>query len=50
MPDDRIPEQILYFQLREGKRYQERQKKRFEDALKDSLKDFGIPPPLILGR
>ena len=44
MPDNRIPKQLLYCQLREGKRSVGRQKKRFKDSLKDSLKDFNINP------
>ena len=44
MPDHRIPKQLLYCQLREGKRNVGRQMKRFKDCLKDSLKDFDIPP------
>ena len=42
MPDHRIPKQLLYCQLREGKRSRGRPKKRFKDCLKDSLKDFGM--------
>tara|TARA_B110001454_G_scaffold15635_1_gene14033 strand:+ start:278 stop:3463 length:3186 start_codon:yes stop_codon:yes gene_type:complete len=44
MTDDRIPKQLLYCQLREGKRSVGRQKKRFKDSLKESLKDFSIDP------
>ena len=44
MPDNRIPKQLLYCQLREGKRSRGRPKKRFLDSLKASLKDFDIDP------
>ena len=44
MGDDRIPKRLLYGQLKEGKRSVGRQKKRYKDTLKESLKDFGIEP------
>ena len=44
MPNNRIPKQLLYCQLREGKRSSGKPMKRFKDSLKDSLKDFGIDP------
>ena len=44
MSDDRIPKQLLYGELCQGKRTVERQRKRFKDSLKVSLKDFNISP------
>ena len=43
MPDERLPKKGLYGELREGKRSQGGQKKRYKDTLKASLKDFNIP-------
>ena len=43
MPDERLPKKVLYGDLQEGKRSQRGQKKRYEDTLKASLKDFNIP-------
>ena len=42
MPDERLPEKVLYGELQEGKRSQGGQKKRYKDTLKASLKDFNI--------
>ena len=42
MADDRIPKQLLYGELSNGKRKVGGQKKRFKDSLKVSLKDFCI--------
>ena len=42
MADDRIPKQLLYEELLNGKRKVGGQKKRFKDSLKVSLKDFCI--------
>ena len=42
MPDDRIPKQLLYGELCQGKRTVGGQRKRFKDSLKVSLKDFNI--------
>ena len=43
MPDERLPKKVFYGELREGKRSQGGQKKRYKDTLKASLKDFDIP-------
>ena len=42
MPDYRIPKQLLYGELRQGKRHVGGQRKRFKDSLKISLKNFNI--------
>ena len=42
MPDTRIPKQLLYGELCQGKRSVGGQKKRFKDCLKVSLKEFSI--------
>ena len=42
MPDERIPQQLLYGELCQGKRSVSGQRKRFEDSLKVSLIDFSI--------
>ena len=43
MPDERLQKKLLYGELQEGKRPQGGQKKRYNDTLKASLKDFDIP-------
>ena len=43
MPDERLPKNIFYGELQEGKRSQGGQRKRYKDTLKASLKDFNIP-------
>ena len=43
MPDERLPKNVLYGELQEGKRSQGGQKKRYKDTLKVLLKDFNIP-------
>ena len=43
MPDERLPKKILYGELQVGKRSHGGQKKRYNDTLKASLKDFNIP-------
>ena len=43
MPDKQFPKKVFYGELKEGKRSQGGQKKRYQDTLKDSLKDFDIP-------
>ena len=42
LPDDRIPKQLLYGELCQGKRSVGNQHKRFKDNLKVSLIDFSI--------
>ena len=42
MSDSRIPKQLLYGELHQGKRTAGGQKKRFKDCLKVSLKNLGI--------
>ena len=42
MPDDRIPKQLLYGELTEGKRKVGGQKKRFKDNVKIYLREFSI--------
>lgn len=44
MPDSRIPKQLFYGELSQGKRTAGGQKKRDKDCLKTSLKDFDINP------
>ena len=43
MPDKQLPKKVFYGELKEGKRPQGGQKKRYKDTLKNSLKDFDIP-------
>ena len=43
MPDKRLPKKVFRGELKEGKRSQGGQKKRYKDTLKASLKDFDIP-------
>ena len=43
MPDERLPKNVFYGVLREGKRSQGGQKKRYKDTHKAPLKDFDIP-------
>ena len=43
MPDKQLPKKVFYGELKEGKRSQGGQKKRYKDTLKNSLKDFDIP-------
>ena len=42
MPDERLPKKIIYGELQIGKRSRGGQKKRYDDTLKASLKDFNI--------
>ena len=44
MPPDRLPRQVLYGELRDGRRSAGGQKKRFKDNLKRTLKQFEIDP------
>ena len=44
MPDNRIPKQMLYGQLKEGKRTQGGQRKRYKDNIKGNLKKCHIDP------
>ena len=43
MPEKRLPKKVFYGELQEEKRSQGGQKKRYNDTLKASLKDFNIP-------
>ena len=43
MPDSRIPKQLFYGELHQGKRTVGGQRKRYKDSLKASLKEFSIP-------
>ena len=43
MPDERLPEKILYGELQVGKCSHGGQKKRYKDTRKASLKDVEIP-------
>ena len=42
LPDKRSPKKIIYGELYVRKRSHSRQKKRYKDTLKASLKDFTI--------
>ena len=42
MSDDRLPKQLLYGELKEGKRTVGGQKKRYKDTLKSTLKELKI--------
>lgn len=44
MHDSRIPKQLFYGELSQGKRNAGGQKKRYKDCLRTSLKDFDISP------
>ena len=44
MPDDRLPKQILYGQLKDGRRRPGGPKKRFKNQVKSLLKKCHIPP------
>ncbi|XP_076031963.1 uncharacterized protein LOC143019868 [Oratosquilla oratoria] len=44
MPENRLPRQALYGELRDGTRVTGGQKKRFKDQLKRNLKKCGIEP------
>ena len=44
MPDSRLPKQLFYGELVEGKRLRGGPKKRFKDSLKATLKEFNINP------
>ena len=41
LPDKRLPKKVFYGEL---KRSEVGQKKRYEDTLRASLKDFNLPP------
>ena len=43
MPDERLPKKVFYGELKERKRSQGDNKKRFKDTLKAFLKCFDIP-------
>ena len=43
MPAERRPKEVFYGELKEGKRSQAGQKKRYKDTLKASMKDSDIP-------
>ena len=42
MGDERIPKQLLYGELWEGRRHRGGQRKRFKDTLKHNIKQCGI--------
>jgi len=42
MPNNRLPKQILYSQLKEGQQAPAVPKKRFKDNIKTNLKKFNI--------
>ena len=42
MPDERLPNKVFYGELKEGKRSECGQTKRYNDTLKASLKEFQI--------
>ena len=42
LPNERIPKQIFYGQLTDGKRLAHKPKKRFKDSLKQTFKNCGI--------
>lgn len=44
MPDERLPKQIFYGELKHGKRSHGGQRKRYKDCLKSSLKNLNINP------
>ena len=44
MEPERIPRQLLYGELREGKRKRGRPLKRYKDGLKEILAHAGLPP------
>lgn len=44
MPEDRIPRQVLYGELQEGRRSVGGQRKRHKDVTKATMKGFGIDP------
>ena len=43
MPYERLPNNVFYGELQEGRRSKGGQKKRYKDTLKASLKGFNIP-------
>ena len=43
MPDERLPKNVFYGELQEGKRSQGGQIKRYKETFKASLRDFNIP-------
>ena len=42
MPEHRLPKRLFYSELKNGKRAQGGQRKRFKDTLKSSLKAFNV--------
>jgi len=50
MAPDRIPRQLLYGELSEGKRKQGRPKKRYKDNVKANLAHAGLPPKQLEAR
>ena len=44
MPEQRLPRRVLYGQLKDGRRSQGGQRKRFKDHIKSTLKSCNIPP------
>ena len=42
MEDDRLPKQLFYGELKNGKRLPHKPKKRYKDCIKDNLKVLGV--------
>ena len=42
MPDTRLPKQMFYGQMKDGKRHQGGPKRRFKDVMKEHLKETNM--------